>query len=217
MRESADLALISAALVKAGVELSRKSTLLASSDVELTKTLTAIRKTLAKHDIAPVFSPVVDKTRVGVVLRVLHSSGEWIELDAVTLPYQGRTRMVFRLCSVLALLGATGLIAVDEVHALTDNDVVPIVQPSPTRQRPARTTTSTPTPRPISKLQKGRIERAFAALELTELQIATELREAGAINDAGDPSVDAMTTKSASELISALDRRVAERKATETA
>ncbi len=90
MNQSESIANLSAALVKAQAEMSgavkdSANPFFKSKYADLEAVIKAIKEPFAKNNLAYTQFPYTDEKGVGVVTRLIHSSGEWIECG-YTLP-----------------------------------------------------------------------------------------------------------------------------------
>lgn len=90
MNQSESVAKLSAALVKAQAEMSgavkdSANPFFKSSYADLNSVIKAIKEPFAKHGLAYTQFPYTDEKGVGVVTRLIHESGEWLECG-YTLP-----------------------------------------------------------------------------------------------------------------------------------
>jgi len=90
MNQSESIKNLSSALVKAQKEMGgavkdSKNPFFKSSYADLTSVIMAIKEPFASAGIAYTQFPINDENRVGVVTRLMHESGEWLEMS-YTLP-----------------------------------------------------------------------------------------------------------------------------------
>jgi len=90
MKQSESIAKLAAALVKAQAEMGgavkdSSNPFFKSKYADLTSVVRAVKEPFAKHGLAYTQLPIREDSAVGVVTRLIHESGEWLEAE-YTLP-----------------------------------------------------------------------------------------------------------------------------------